>query len=385
MKALVYKGNKDIRLEEDYPEPTIVHPHEVKIKVDFCGICGTDLHEYEEGPIFFSNETGKDKTNVISHKYFQQAMGHEFCGEIVELGSKTDPNLKVGQKVVIEATGTCMDREYLETDDREKCCSCAQGAYNACDNIAFYGLGFSDGGFAEYCVIGDHHVIPYPEDIIPVEIAALTEPLAVAWHGVAKTHVGPQDTVLILGAGPIGLSTIFALKGHNVKNIVVCEPAHDRRLLAANFNVTVFDPTPFNHDEAKLVGALLKMSTSGWGFSRIYDSSGNKETFDISLGALKTNGIATNLAIWAHKAMTVFPMDLTLHEKTLTGSMCYTRLDFEEVIEAYKSGKIDPNEVKQLVTKVCSIEDGVEGGILELINHKDKHIKILINPRCNKK
>lgn len=374
MRAIVYHGNKDVRYDPQYPEPTINHPKEVKIKIDYCGICCSDLDEYRDGPIFFSPDH-----QAISRKPFPQAMGHEMCGEIVELGSAVNANLKVGQKVVVESTGTCLDREYLELPEK-KCLSCVQGAYNHCDHIGFYGLGFSDGGFADFCVVGEHHVIPYSEEDLPVEIAALTEPLAVSWHGVRVSNVTKDDSALVLGAGSIGLTTIIALKGHGVRNIIVSEPKESRRALAEKFHVQVFDPTPFNHDEKLLTKELLKLSPLGWGFSRIFDCSGKKETFDISLSALKTTGIATNVAFWAHNKQTVFPMDLTLHEKNLTSSLCYVREDFEEVIQAYRDGLIDPEEVRQIVTKVVALKDGFEEGFLQLINHKGKHIKVLVSP-----
>ncbi|KAK6205043.1 sorbitol dehydrogenase [Scheffersomyces amazonensis] len=380
MKAIVYHGNKDVRFDSEFPEPKIIHPTQVKIKVDYCGICGSDLHEYIDGPIFFKNEY-----NAISHNYYQQVMGHEISGEIVELGAEADPQLKVGQKVVVEATGTCVDKAMLEEKELSQCGSCSQGYTNACDFISFYGLGFDNGGFSEYMVIGDHHLIPYPEELLPPDIAALTEPLAVGWHGVRTSPIKPGESALILGAGPIGLSTIFALKGNNIglKNIVICEPAAARRKLAASFGVTVFDPSPFNDDESKLTQELLRLSSDGWGFHHIYDCSGNKVTFDMSISALRTGGTATNLAIWHHKPIPFYPMDLTLHEKFITGSMCYTRRDFEQVIQAYKDGLINPEEVKTLITAKIPIESGFKDGFLELVNHKDKHIKILVTPHLH--
>ncbi|KAK6460039.1 sorbitol dehydrogenase [Scheffersomyces coipomensis] len=376
MRGIVYHGNKDVRFNPDCPEPEIKHPTQVKIKVDYCGICGSDLHEYLDGPIFFKNEY-----NVTSHNHFKQIMGHEISGEIVELGSNANKNLKVGDKVVIEATGTCTDKPMLESKDVTQCGSCAQGYYNACDNISFYGLAFDNGGFSEYLVVGDHHVIQYPKELIRPDIAALCEPLAVSWHGVRTSQIKPGESALILGAGPIGLSTILALKGNNITDIVISEPALARRKLAQTLGAKIFDPTPFgDEDEEPLTKELLKLSPDGWGFHHIYDCSGIQQTFDMSISTLRTGGLATNLAIWHHKPIPFYPMDLTLHEKFITGSMCYTRIDFEQVIEAYKKKLIDPKEVELLITAKIAIEDGFEKGFMELINHKEKHIKILVSP-----
>ncbi|CUM65892.1 uncharacterized protein PRCAT00003542001 [Priceomyces carsonii] len=372
MRGIVFHGKGDIRYEESYPEPQIQNADEVKLKVSYCGICGSDLHEYLDGPIFF-----KDARNEVSNKPNVQCMGHEMSGEIVEIGSNVK-SLKVGDKVVVDATGTCLDRVRFPGTPNFKnkpCGSCADGIYNACDHIGFTGLGFADGGFADYCVVGESHAIRYP-DTIPDDVAALTEPLAVAWHAVRTSHIDSKGSALVLGAGPIGLGTIFALKGHQVQKIVVVEPSLARRNLARKFGVEVFDPSGFNSVE-ETVTQLRKLSNNGYGFSHSYDCSGIPATFNMSVQALKANGVSTNLAIWPHKAINFFPMDLTLHEKYLTGSMCYVRKDFEEVIQAYEQGLLNPHEVSELITSVIPLKDGIEKGFKELVFHKDKHIKIL--------
>lgn len=377
MRGLVYCGKGDIRYEDSHPEPQLRCPSDVKIKVAYCGICGTDLHEYLDGPNFFDGSR-----NVISNlPKKKQCMGHEMSGEIVEVGQEVK-NLKVGDKVAVEATGTCIDR-YRFPDSphfsKPPCASCSQGCYNSCNYVAFSGLGFEDGGFAEYCVIGAHHAVPYPGDLIPEDVAALTEPISVAWHAVRKSGIGKGGSALILGSGPIGLATILSLKGHRVEKIVVVEPSKARRELAELLNVESFDPTGRSIDET--TDEVRKSTESGFGFTHSYDCSGVPDTFAMSFHGLNSNGIATNIAIWAHRPVQFYPMEVTLHEKLLTGSMGYTRKDFEQVIDAYKAGYIHPNEVKKLITHIAPLEKGVDDGIKELIEHKNRHIKILITPR----
>lgn len=378
MRAIVLHGVNDLRFHNDYKEPQLVAPADVKIKVDYCGICGLDLHEYLDGPIFFKN-----KHNEVSNKPNVQCMGHEMCGEIVELGPEANPEYKVGQKVVVAPTGTCLDRHRFPDAPNSKkppCNACLEGAYNACDHITFTGLAFEDGGFADYCVVGDKHIVPYPPELIPVDVAALIEPLAVAWHAVRVSKLAAGELALVLGAGPIGLVMIIALKAHNAGNIVVSEPAEGRRRLAESFGVQTFDPTNYSSvDES--VCALKKLTNDGFGFHHSFDCSGIPVSFAVSLKALRTTGVATNVAIWPEKPIDYFPMEITLHERTINGSMCHTREDFVNVVKAFEQKMVDIDQVRTLITGIVPLEDGIDKGIQELIHHKEKHIKILVTPR----
>lgn len=375
MRAVVYHGNNDIRYDDNFPTPEIKFPTQVRLKVDYCGICGSDLHELLDGPIFFKESNG------ISGKGFKQCMGHEMCGEIVELGQQvTDYN--IGDKVLVDTCGTCLSKKNLGLKDLELCEACEVGKYNCCESLAFIGLGFDNGGFADEVVLDQNHLIKYNPKVIPVEIAAVTEPLAVAWHAVTQSRIESQNSALILGAGPIGLATIFALKGNRIDYIVISEPAKARRELAQCFGVKTFDPSQYSQEKESLA-ALKSLSPDGKGFHRTYDCSGIPVTFNAAIKMLRTGGVATNIAIWGHKAIDFYPMNLTLHETFLTGSMCYTKKDFQAVIKAYEDGLIDPAEVKHLVTAVIPIKDCIEKGFQELIRNNAKHIKILVTPHLD--
>ncbi|KAK6454135.1 polyol dehydrogenase [Scheffersomyces xylosifermentans] len=378
MKAIVYHDRGDVRYDPEFPEPQIVRPDDVKIKVHYCGICGSDLKEFSDGPIFFSE---KGTNNEISDLPYPQCMGHEISGEIVGVGSEVD-SLVVGDKVVVEVTGTCFDRYRFPDSpgfNKPKCGSCLEGHYNACDYLGLTGLGFTNGGCAEYLVTAANKAIKFQEDIIPMNVAALIQPIAVSWHAVRISHFKEGHSALILGGGPIGLTTIFALKGHKSGKIVVSEPALARRQLAEKLGCVVFDPTGKTVDEC--VEQLRALSPNGYGFHHSYDCSGVPATFKTSIKALNIRGVATNVAVWAHKAVDYYPMDATFSEKIITGSICFVKEDFEDVVEALHNGHIPVEEVKLLITSTIHLEDGVEKGFLELINHKEKHIKILFSPK----
>ncbi|CUM62476.1 uncharacterized protein PRCAT00000026001 [Priceomyces carsonii] len=377
MKAIVYHGRNDVRYHEDYPEPQLERPTDVKIKVHYCGICGSDLKEYTDGPIFFSQEGSKNK---ISNKSAPLCMGHEISGEIVEVGKDVD-NVAVGDKVVVEVTGTCCDSFMFPNSpgyNMPKCEACQEGRYNACSYLALTGLGFDDGGFASYLVTHSRKAIKFDDDI-PMDVAALTQPIAVSWHAVRISNFRKGLTALILGGGPIGLTTIFALKGHQAGQIVVSEPALARRRLAEKLGVKVFDPCGKTVDQC--VEGLKALSPNGNGFQSSFDCSGVPDTFSIGLKALIVGGTAVNVAVWAHKAVPFYPMDITFSEKLMTGSICFVKKDFEEVVKALEDGLIPLDEVKLLITSKIHLEDGVEKGFKELLYHKDKHIKILFSPK----
>ncbi|EMG47749.1 BDH2 Probable diacetyl reductase [(R)-acetoin forming] 2 [Candida maltosa Xu316] len=374
MKAIVYHDRGDIRYHTDFPEPTIERPTDVKIKIHYCGICGTDLKEYTDGPIFFPQ---KGEVHEISQLPPVQVMGHEISGEVIEIGSEVT-DLKKGDTVVVEVTGTCKDRRRFPASPvKPNCPNCDEGHYNTCDYLGLTGCGFTNGGCAEYLVTDESKLIKFKG--IPMDVAALIQPIAVSWHAVKVSNFQAGETALILGGGPIGLTTIFALKGNKVGHIVLSEPALARRQLAEKMGVTTYDPTGKTVDEC--VADLKKLSPDGNGFKHSYDCSGVPATFQIGLKTLKIRGCSTNVAIWAHKAIDYFPMEVTFSEKRITGSICFVKEDFEESVKAIEDGLIPIDELKMLITSKIHLQDGVEKGFNELVHHKDRHIKILFSPK----
>jgi (R,R)-butanediol dehydrogenase/meso-butanediol dehydrogenase/diacetyl reductase len=181
MKAAVYYGIRDVRVEE-MQEPKPGHG-EIKVKVKYCGICGSDLHEYTHG--------------LFPMSYF----GHEVAGEIVEVGTGVE-DLNVGERV----------------------------------------SAFSKGGYAEYMVASVDQTIRAPDDVSWEKLAVL-EPLAVAANAVARGGIKAGDTALIAGAGPVGLMLLVSLKKIGAKSVYVTDPTELRRKKAEELGATrVFNP-----------------------------------------------------------------------------------------------------------------------------------------------
>ncbi|KAJ9616089.1 hypothetical protein H2204_014130, partial [Knufia peltigerae] len=219
MRALRYHGIKDLRLEHDVGEPECTETS-VKIK----------LHEYSS-PTFIPS---KDAPHPVTKESMPITIGHEFSGEIVEIGSKArnPTDLKVGDKVAVQPTIACFS-----------CGPCHEGAINCCDGAGFVGLSGGGGGMSDFVCVDPQFVFKLP-DGVGLDVGALVEPLAVAWHAVDQYPVGPGTQAIVMGAGPIGLGVIQCLRARGAETIVVVEMAEERRNFARHFGAThLIDPT----------------------------------------------------------------------------------------------------------------------------------------------
>jgi (R,R)-butanediol dehydrogenase/meso-butanediol dehydrogenase/diacetyl reductase len=167
MTAAVWHGRKDIRLEQ-VPLPGAPQPGWVQIRVHWCGICGSDLHEYLAGPVFIPVDAPHPLTGIKG----QCILGHEFCGEIVATGDGVE-GYAPGDKVAADACQHC-----------GQCRFCKTGQYNLCEQLAFTGL-MNNGAFAELVNVPAELLYRLPEGF-PLEAGALIEPLAVGMHAVKK-------------------------------------------------------------------------------------------------------------------------------------------------------------------------------------------------------
>ncbi len=210
MKAARWHGVKDIRVE-DIPEPK-PGKGEVKVKVAWTGICGSDLHEYLAGPIFVP----VDEDHPLSHDKAPITMGHEYCGTVAELGEGVT-DIAVGDRVAIEPIFACGE-----------CAACLEGKYNLCDGLGFVGLSGGHGGFATYSVVPARMVHKMPE-ALSMEQGALVEPAAVALHAVRLSKIKAGDKAAVFGAGPIGLLVVESLRVAGASEIHVVEPSEVRR------------------------------------------------------------------------------------------------------------------------------------------------------------
>ncbi|MFD1860798.1 2,3-butanediol dehydrogenase [Aeromicrobium camelliae] len=351
MKAAQFYGRGDIRIEE-IPEPA-TRPGTVKVEVEWCGICGTDLHEYLEGPIF---APPSDAPHPLTGETVPITLGHEFAGVVAELGDGVT-DLRVGDRVVVEPYIVC-----------GRCDACVQGRYNVCATLGFVGLSGWGGGFSKYVVAERRWIHPLGE--LGTDVGALVEPLAVAYHAVRLAGARSGQSAVVFGSGPIGLVTTSVLRAVGVEQVVVVEPAEVRKkkALAAGADV-VIDPTTDD-----ILEQLMDL-TSGRGADISFECAGVDSVLKSAIQGTRVGGTCVNVAIWGHEA-SVAMNDLVFREVNVLGSLAYAN-DHPDTIKLIADGKVDPF---QFITGRIGVDEIVTRGFDELINNKEENVKILVRP-----
>lgn len=353
MKAARYYDQKVIRIE-DIPEPEL-KPGTVAIDVAWCGICGTDLHEYLEGPIFVPP---KGKPHPISGEEAPVTLGHEFSGTITALGEGVT-GLEVGQSVVVEP--------YIVGEDVDT----GEGSnYQLSENMNFIGLGGRGGGLSEKIVVEQRWVHPVGD--IPLDEAALIEPLSVGHHAFVRSGAGEGDVAIVGGAGPIGLLTAGVLKASGL-TVYISELSEARKEMARTTGVAdeVFDPREVD------VAEKVRELTDGKGADVGFECSSVPVVLDMLIDAVKPGGVIVNVSIWGRKPEVDMP-NLVLKEIDLRGTIGYSN-DHPATIKLVQEGKLD---LSKFITGRIKLEELVDKGFDQLINNNEKHVKILVNPNA---
>jgi (R,R)-butanediol dehydrogenase/meso-butanediol dehydrogenase/diacetyl reductase len=314
MRAAVYRGNHKLDIE-DVPEPPVRDGH-VKVKVSRNGICGTDLHEYFDGPIFIP----PSDPHPLTGKAMPVVLGHEFAGTVTEVGTGVG-DVREGDRVTIEPVYRC-----------GTCRPCRTGRYNLCTSVGFHGL-MEDGGMAEYTVVPRNQVHQLPESV-PVEIGALVEPMSVAYHAAALAGVNDQSSALVYGAGPIGIGVWFALRGLGLSEIDVVEPAETRRRSIEALGARTLDPTSVD------VPSLIADRTNGDGVDAAFDAAGVAPAVESALSCIGERRALISIAIY-DKPLTTPLLHLVLRERRIQGTICYTAEDYRAVIDLMARGHYD--------------------------------------------
>ncbi|KAI7191781.1 hypothetical protein KC343_g2614 [Hortaea werneckii] len=357
MKALRFHGKGDIRLDEiDTP---ICLPDEVRIQVAYCGICGTDVHEYLEGPILLPQP---GSPNPHTGATIPLTMGHEMSGTISEIGEDVQ-YLHVGERVVVNPA---MDDRH---HGQPPCSLCLSGRPNICSRSAFYGLQCNSGGFAEEICVKAIAVVPIPQDM-SLKVATLSEPLAVASHMIRTSGFQPGQSVVIFGAGPIGCALAWFLKKGGASYVLVSEITPQRAIQAFNCGADiVIDPS--NSPDAVLDAVVDRTSD---GADIAFDACGLQSTLDAAFNCTKPGGVIFNVAIH-DRPLTLQLNALTLSEKKLLAGNAYTAEDYRNVLTCLKEHEKD---LERFITRIVPLDRAVEDGFRELVHNKFRQNKILV-------
>ena len=299
MLAAVYKGDRTIAVEE-MPVPA-AGPGQVLIEVSHCGVCGTDLHTLYEN-------WGSPGS----------VAGHEYSGVVVAVGAEVEQWAE-GDRVVGGPRRGC-----------GRCARCGEGRTNLCASRPRAGLDPFTGAFAAYKLVDATCLYRVPERL-DLRTAALTEPLAVALHGIAKAAPSPGDRVLVTGAGPIGLLHIAVLRAMGVERIVVSEPAPARQDLASRLGaVAVIHPD-------QLTEPAWPMDLVAEPFQVAYECSGHREAMEQALAQLDV-GATLVLSGTGMRRPRFDPNRIILNELSIKGTVEYTPNDYEAALSLLAEG-----------------------------------------------
>jgi (R,R)-butanediol dehydrogenase/meso-butanediol dehydrogenase/diacetyl reductase len=346
MQALRWHAAHDVRLEE--VEPPTPGPGRTLVEVNLCGICGSDLHEYRDGPNLIRSD---------AHPLTGQAppitLGHEFSGVVKELGvAASSP--PVGTRVTADACWRC-----------GSCSACQAGDYHRCRLGGSIGL-HSDGAFAAYVVVPDYCLVPIDERVSD-EVAALTEPFAVALHALERGGLSAGQDLLVFGFGPLGAAA--ALTGRALgARVFVVEKDDRRAAVAAELGCVVIEAGDDADRRARrLIGA--------GGADVVVDSTAVPAVLAQAVESAKRGGRIVLVGLGGPPA-DLRTDRLVLFERSIVGSLGY-RHDLPRVMRMFADGFVDPSA---LIGDVVPL--GELPGLLEQLTvDTGGRIKIMVDPR----
>ena len=335
MKAAYFMGNSSFSIK-DVPslDPSA---NEVRMKVAFCGICGTDLHVFH----------GAMAERIGTHR----VIGHESSGIIDAVGSEVT-DIQVGDRVVVRPLDACGD-----------CSACQRGHQHICQNLKFLGLD-TDGAYQEQWVVPAHTIHKIPESV-SLSHAALIEPLAVACHDVRRSRLEMGEDVLVIGGGPIGLliATVAKAAGGDV---TISEVNATRLNTAEKLGFKTLNPICTD------VAAALYAATENKGADVIFEVSGTQSGVDTMTAAASTRCRIVMVGIHA-KAPKVDMFQFFWREIELLGARVYEPVDYDQAINLIAAGVVDCDGMITDVRNLDQIEEA-----FELLGKNPEAVKSLI-------
>ena len=347
MRAALYYGREDLRLE-DVAEPE-TGPGDVKLRVLYAGICGSDLHEYYAGPVF----TRADEPHPFSGVTNPVIIGHELCGEVVEVGPGVE-GISEGELIAVEPVETC-----------GQCEACLTG--RRCTQYAIHGYTRTSGAFSEYTMIKERMAHKVPTRL-GARTGALVEPMSVGMIAAKRAGLAAEQTAVLHGAGPIGIGVLLALRAWGV-DVVVSDPSERRREAVRSLGVThVLDPI-----DTDVVGAVKEL-TDGAGAAASIDAAGVPAALDAAIRSTAPDGRVVLVAV------PLKPLEIDVgrfHQSrvflTASTGTSPTPDAFREVIELMAAGHYPADGW----TETIAFDDVVEEGFEAL--HRQEKVKVLID------
>jgi (R,R)-butanediol dehydrogenase/meso-butanediol dehydrogenase/diacetyl reductase len=341
MRAAVWREAGKLLQIEEVPDPT-PGPGELVLKVESCGICGSDLH--------VSDIPGAMPGGSV--------MGHEFSGEVVEVGREAASRFRVGERVCAMPMIAC-----------GCCAACLSGDSSRCPSVQTTGLGQVPGAYAEYVRVGQHEALRLP-DAVGHRQGAMVEPLAVGLHAVEKAELQPGARVLVVGAGPIGLTVALWSRYFGARAVVVSEKAAGRRELAGRFVATdAIDPA------SEEVGAAFAKRTGGPP-DVVFECVGVRGLLQESMALARDRGRVVVVGVCVMPD-TIMPFTGILKELELRFVVAYQRRDFELTLALLEQGRIASDA---MVTDVVDLARFPAA--FEALKQPSTQCKVILEPQA---
>jgi L-iditol 2-dehydrogenase len=344
MKSLLLSEYNHLEVT-DMPLPA-VGPEEVLVRVETCGICGSDVHGYD-------GSSGRRIPPIV--------MGHEAAGTVESAGSDVR-GFAAGDRVTFDSTVYC-----------GACPFCASGDVNLCDNRQVIGVSCGDyrrhGAFAEFVVVPQRILYPLPASISFAE-AAMLEAVSVALHAVRVSEAKGGETALVIGAGMIGLLTLQAARAAGCAQVFVSDVDATRLSLA---NQVGADRT-LHASGGELLTEIHKL-TGGRGVDIVYEAVGRNETVASAIDCARKGGTVTLVGNITPEVM--LPLQKVVSRQIRLQGSCASSGEYPQAIELIASGKI---QVKPLITAVASLEEGPRW--FERLHAREPNLmKVILSPR----
>lgn len=316
---------------------------EVLVELEYVGICGSDVHYFHDG------RCGDYKVEG------DFMLGHECAGTVVALGEGVE-HLKVGDKVALEPGITCGQCEFCKT-----------GRYNLCPDVQFLATPPVQGCYENYIAFPENMCFKLPDNISTKE-GALVEPLSVGMHAANQGDVKLGDSVVILGAGCIGLVTLLACKAHGATDITVVDVIPKRLDYALKLGAT----RVINGREADAVGEVDKL-TDGAGVDKVFETAGSPITIQQTPYMVKNGGTIVLVGISAQEKIEYNFAKIMAKEARIESVFRYRNI-YPQAIAAIADGIID---VSGIVTHEFDFDD-IQEAFDCAINNKDDVVKAVI-------
>ena len=341
MKVAVMNGiGKMGYTERQIPSPK---DNEVLVKLEYVGICGSDMHYYE---------TGRIGDYVVEPPF---VLGHEPGGVVMEVG-KDVTHLKVGDRVALEPGKTC-----------GKCKFCREGKYNLCPDVVFFATPPVDGVFQEYVAHEADLCFKLPDNVSTLE-GALIEPLAVGFHAAMQGGARAGQTAVVMGAGCIGLVTMMALKAMGVSRVYVVDIMEKRLEKALELGADgVIDGSKKDAVEE------VKKLTGGKGCDLAVETAGTQITTVQTIHMTK-KGATIVLVGYSKSGEMTLPMSLALDKELTFKTVFRYRHIYPMAIEAVAAGKVN---LKGIVTDIFGLDEA-QKAMDYSVNHKADIVKAVI-------